>query len=334
MKKNRRKFIKNIIKNTAAVSLVSPLLNNDLFANYLSKKIKISLQCFSFASEFYTGKFDLSNFSKIIRETYNLDGAEYWSIPFMGKEKNSSFLSELKQKSNDYGVKNTIILVDLLDMETMKQGNSLASVNKKERNQAVEDHKPWIDAAKSIGCDSIRINLWSDASKDEVMKVSIESISKLLEYCSDKNISIVIENHGGYTGDAKWLVNLIKKINNKNLGTLPDFGTLNFCVKRDVSDSEIFSSKCLNQYDKYLGVKELLPYAKGISAKSTQFDLKGNETDTNFKKMIRLIKKSNFEGYMSIEYEGAIRDTFSQQNNHLSTHDGILATKKLIEKYI
>ena len=123
-------------------------------------------------------------------------------------------------------------------------------------------------------------------------------------------------------------------LNNKNLGTLPDFGTLNFCVKRDVSDSEIFSSKCLNQYDKYLGVKELLPYAKGISAKSTQFDLKGNETDTNFKKMIRLIKKSNFEGYMSIEYEGAIRDTFSQQNNHLSTHDGILATKKLLEKYI
>ena len=334
MNQNRRKFITNIFKSTAAISLSSSLLNNSLFANYLSKKLKISLQCFSFASEFYKGKFDLSNFSKIVRETYNLDGAEFWSIPFMGKEKNSIFLNELRQKSNDYGIKNTIILVDLLDMQTMKQGNSLASIDKKERNQAVEDHKPWIDAAKSIGCDSIRINLWSDASKQDVTKVSLESISKLLEYSSDKNISIVIENHGGYTGDAKWLVNLIKKINNKNLGTLPDFGTLNFCIKRDLSDTEIFSSKCLNQYDKYLGVKELLPFAKGISAKSTQFDLKGNETATNFKKMLRLIKKSNFEGYMSIEYEGAIRDTFSQKNNHLSTHDGILATKKLLEKYI
>ena len=214
----------------------------------------------------------------------------------------------------------------------MKQGNSLASIDKKERNQAIEDHKPWIDAAKSIGCDSIRINLWSDASKEEVMKVSIESISKLLEYSSDKNVSIVIENHGGHTGDAKWLVNLIKKINNKNLGTLPDFGTLNFCVKRDLNLD--FTAKCFSQYDKYLGVKELLPYAKGISAKSTQFDLKGNETTTNFKKMVRLIKKSNFEGYISIEYEGAIRDTFAKQKNHLSTHDGILATKKLLEKYI
>tara|TARA_X000001036_G_scaffold37747_1_gene30551 strand:- start:506 stop:1504 length:999 start_codon:yes stop_codon:yes gene_type:complete len=332
MNQNRRKFIKNIFKSSAAISLSSPLLNNDLFANYVSNKLKISLQCFSFASEFYKGKFDLSNFSKIVRETYNLDGAEFWSIPFMGKEKNSIFLNELRQKSNDYGVKNTIILVDLLNMQTMKQGNSLASIDKKERNQAIEDHKPWIDAAKSIGCDSIRINLWSDASMEEVMKVSIESISKLLEYASDKNISIVIENHGGHTGDAKWLVNLIKKINNKKLGTLPDFGTLNFCVKRDLNLD--FTAKCFNQYDKYLGVKELLPYAKGISAKSTQFDLKGNETDTNFKKMVRLIKKSNFEGYISIEYEGAIRDTFSQQNNHLPTHDGILATKKLLEKYI
>lgn len=332
MKQNRRKFINDMFKGTAAISLSSSLLNNNLFANYISNKLKISLQCFSFASEFYKGKFDLSNFSKIVRETYNLDGAEFWSIPFIGKEKNSSFLNELRQKSNDYGIKNTIILVDLLDMQTMKQGNSLASIDKKERNQAIEDHKPWIDAAKSIECDSIRINLWSDANKEEVMKVSVESISKLLEYSSDKNISIVIENHGGHTGDAKWLVNLVNKINNKNLGTLPDFGTLNFCVKRDLNLN--FSAKCFSQYDKYLGVKELLPYAKGISAKSTQFDLKGNETTTNFKKMLRLIKKSNFEGYISIEYEGAIRDTFSQKNNHLSTHDGILATKKLLEKYI
>ena len=332
MKQNRRKFINDMFKGTAAISLSSPLLNNNLFANYISNKLKISLQCFSFASEFYKGNFNLSNFSKIVRETYNLDGAEFWSIPFIGKEKNSSFLNELRQKSNDYGIKNTIILVDLLDMQTMKQGNSLASIDKKERNQAIEDHKPWIDAAKSIECDSIRINLWSDANKEEVMKVSVESISKLLEYSSDKNISIVIENHGGHTGDAKWLVNLVNKINNKNLGTLPDFGTLNFCVKRDLNLN--FSAKCFSQYDKYLGVKELLPYAKGISAKSTQFDLKGNETTTNFKKMLRLIKKSNFEGYISIEYEGAIRDTFSQKNNHLSTHEGILATKKLLEKYI
>ena len=335
MDRTRRKFISNIIKSSAAISISSPLLNNNLFASYNSKKLKISLQCFSFASEFYQGKFDLSKFSKTVREIYNLDGAEFWSIPFMGKEKNSIFLNEIRQKSNDYGIKNTIILVDLLNIQTMKQGNSLASLDKKERNQAVEDHKPWIDAAKSIECDSIRINLWSEnASKQEVMKVSIESISKLLEYSSDKNINIVIENHGGYTGDAKWVVNLINKINNKNLGSLPDFGTLNFCVKRDLSEEQIFSSKCLNQYDKYLGVKELLPYAKGISAKSTQFDLKGNEVNTNFKKMVRLIKKSNFEGYLSIEYEGAIRDTFSKQNNHLPSHEGILATKKLLEKYI
>jgi len=336
MDKARRNFISNVIKSLAAFGIGSTFLNNKLFANSKKKNnLKISLQCYSFASEFFQGKFDLLNFSKTVRETYNLDGAEFWSIPFIGREKNKSFLNEIKQKSKDYGVDNTIILVDLFDAQTMKQGNSLASLDKKERIQAIEDHKPWIDAANSIECKSIRINLWSDnGSPEEIMKVSIESILKLIEYSSNININIVIENHGGYTGDAKWLVNLIKKVNSKYLGSLPDFGDLNFCVKRDLSDTNILSPKCLNQYDKYLGVKELLPFAKGISAKSTQFDSNGKETTTNFKKMLKLIKKSNFNGFIAIEYEGSIRDTFSQQKKHLSSHEGILATKKLLEKYI
>ena len=225
---------------------------------------------------------------------------------------------------------------DLFDLKT-RESKSICDKDPKIRNEAIEEHKEWIDVAKSIGCSSIRVNLWSEGmSAEEVKNISEEGLGKLLEYSSTLDMSIVIENHGGFTSDAAWLVDLMKSINHPNLGTLPDFGTLNFCIERaQPREEEMYSPNCLNQYDKYKGVEEMLPYAKGISAKSINFDNNGNETNTDFERMIKLIKSSSFEGYMAIEYEGALMQMFGRDpSDYLSSNDGILATKKLIEKYI
>ena len=97
----------------------------------------------------------------------------------------------------------------------------------------MDGHKEWIDTAKSIGCKAIRANLWSEGMKaDEVKEISQESLGLLLEYSSGMGMDIVIENHGGFTSDARWVVELMKIINHPNLGTLPDFGTNNFCIER------------------------------------------------------------------------------------------------------
>jgi hypothetical protein len=228
------------------------------------------------------------------------------------------------------------MLVDLFDLKT-RESKSICDKDPKIRNEAIEEHKEWIDVAKSIGCSSIRVNLWSEGmSAEEVKNISEEGLGKLLEYSSTLDMSIVIENHGGFTSDGAWLVDLMKSINHPNLGTLPDFGTLNFCIERaQPREEEMYSPNCLNQYDKYKGVEEMLPYAKGISAKSINFDNNGNETNTDFERMIKLIKSSSFEGYMAIEYEGALMQMFGRDpSNYLSSHEGVLATKKLIEKYI
>jgi len=329
---------RNFIKTTIATSLGIPLMGSNLISCSLlnDQKIKISLQCYSFASSLLTKKMNIIDFPKIVREDFNIDAAEYWNRPMVEKRRDSNFIRELNKRTDDYGLENTFMLVDLINFQT-GESKSLCSRDKIERSIAIEEHKEWIEFSKAIGCRGVRVNLRSDnMTPSEVKSISQESLGELLEFSDKIEMSIVIENHGGYTSDAKWLIDLIKSIDHSKLGTLPDFGTRNFCIKTaPKTESEIFASKCIDQYDKYLGVEKMLPYAKGISAKSHTFDNDGEEISTDYKKMFNLIKASDYSGYISIEYEGAIMGLYGKGNSeYLSSPDGILATKKLIEKYI
>jgi sugar phosphate isomerase/epimerase len=112
-----------------------------------------------------------------------------------------------------------------------------------------------------------------------------------------------VENHGGLSSNGDWLAGVMKLVNKPNCGTLPDFG--NF-----------------HDYDRYRGVEELLPFAKGVSAKSHEFDADGNEVRTDYRRMLRMVVAAGYCGWVGVEYEG----------NGLSEPEGILATKKLLEK--
>ena len=328
---SRRKFLKNTF-SVFSTTLLAP----NLFAKKIDKsKMDIGLQMYSFAPLIMQGKFDLLGFPDLVKNTYGINGAEYWSIPFMGRENDRDFLNDIKRRSDDNGVDNLIILVDDIDIKTMQSGPSLASSNKNDRDTAIDYHKKWVDVAKNIGCHSIRINLRSEEENDQkILENSSESISRLIEFSKQDNISIVIENHGGITGDADWLVSLMENVDSKHLGTLPDFGTYNFCIKRGNLNFQSLSENCEDQYDKYLGVKKLMPYAKGVSAKSHEFDKDGEELSTNYSRMIKIISESNYKGYITIEYEGAMKGMFGGEGTYLSPHEGILATKKLINKYL
>lgn len=336
---SRRKFINNSFVSTLGLSFSNLIFEKKLFAKEITiqKKIKISLQCFSFASELLYGKMSILDFPRLVRNEFDLDAAEYWNIPFVNKIRDKNFVKEINLRTEDNGLKNTLMLVDLIDI---KNGSSisLCSKDKKERIIAIEKHKEWLDFSKSIGCSSIRVNLWSDnLTKDQVFMYSIDSLNNLLEYSEKIDMSIVVENHGGYTADAFWLVKLIKSINHEKLGVLPDFGSNNFCIEKlPKKEEELFNTnKCINQFDKYLGVKELLPFAKGISAKSISFDKNGNEENTDFERMINLIGSAYFEGYIAIEYEGGFINSLAKNSTkNLSNVAGVHATKKLIEKFI
>jgi len=215
-------------------------------------------------------------------------------------------------KSKDNGINNLLIMVD-------GEGD-LATMNSIKREKAIENHIKWIEMAHELGCHSIRVNLNGEIQKESWTEFSSESLSKLCSIAKRDKVNIIVENHGGLSSNAKLLANVMKEVNLENCGTLPDFG--NFCIEK--KDPNNYFSQCIDEYDKYLGMEELMPYAKAVSAKSFDFTNNGEESTINFKRIIDIVKKFEYNGYYGIEYEGL----------NISEDKGILKTKELLERYL
>ncbi len=178
--------------------------------------------------------------------------------------------------------------------------NLLSTPNQTHRKQGVENHKIWIDATAILGCHSMRINLFGSNDEEVWKENSIASLKELSEYASEKNVNIIVENHGYLSSNGALMAEVMETVNKENCGTLPDFG--NFCLKRE--DNKLWDAPCIEEYDIYKGVEELMPFAKGVSAKTFNFDENGNETTIDFYKMMKIVKDAGFTGFVGVEYEG------------------------------
>jgi len=197
----------------------------------------------------------------------------------------------------------------------------MAETDAKLRNEAVENHYKWVDAAKFLGCHSIRVNAFSsNKNAEEAAKAAVDGLGKLAEYGNGAGINVIVENHGGFSSNGQWLSGVMKTINLPNCGTLPDFG--NFCIRRDNKTGNPWEGDCVEEYDRYQGVAEMMPFAKGVSAKSHEFDDQGNCIETDYRKMLKVVKDAGYTGRLGIEYEG---DKHSEE-------EGIKLTKALLEK--
>ncbi|MEP2057010.1 MAG: sugar phosphate isomerase/epimerase family protein [Maribacter litoralis] len=324
---NRRKFIKQLGLGAVGTGLVT-MLPESLFASVRSNSTyPISLAQFSLASEFFTGKHNTLEFPARAQKEFGVNIVEYVSMFFADKMNDASFFKELKMRTDDLGVSNHLIMVD---------DENIANLDKEKRNHAVESHYKFVDAAKVLGCSSIRVNLGSieqTGTAEEVADAALEGYNKLLKYGDEHDMNIIVENHVGHSCNGKWLANIMKEVNHKRAGVLPDFG--NFCINRTKPETMdiagYMNTKCLEQYDMYLGIEELMPYAKGVSAKTHKFDAKGNETEMDFKRIFNIIEKSGFDGIIGIEYEGGLMHLQGMEG-YVSNEEGIMATKKLIQR--
>ncbi|HEY6976685.1 MAG TPA: sugar phosphate isomerase/epimerase family protein [Chitinophagaceae bacterium] len=287
------------------------------FTDTSSEKIKLSLSDsffeislaeWSFNKLLFANKITNLDFPVVAKQQYGISTVEYVNQFFMDKAKDTKYLNELLKRCNDNGIKNHLIMCD--------NEGPLGDPDDSKRLKAVEDHYKWVDAAKYLGCITIRVNSFGEGSAEDVQKAAVDGISRLAEYAAKEGINIVIENHGGYTSDGQWLLRLMKAINKPNVGTLPDFG--NFCIKRD--GRHIWEGNCIEEYDRYKGVAEMMPFAKAVSAKAQNFDANGNCVETDFYKMLKIIKDSGFRGYMGIEFSGD------------NEEEGVRKTKALLEK--
>ena len=281
------------IKSLLSVFLFAVLANINLFSQ--EQVFKISLAEWSLNRTLRKGPITNMDFPRIAKETYGLDAVEYVSTFFRDKAEDTEYLTKLKNECEKYGVKSLLIMVD-------GEGN-LADTSLAARTKAVENHYKWVKAAKFLGCHSIRVNAGGRGTMGQMQAAAIDALSRLSAYAADYGINVIVENHGGNSSYGKWLAEIMKTVNKPNCGTLPDLG--NFY-----------------EYDRYRGVTELMPYAKGVSGKTRDFDENGNETLVDYVKMMKIISDSGYKGYVDVEYEG----------NKLSEDEGIKATIALLKR--
>lgn len=310
----RRAFVKRSLVGAGAL-LLQPSLQAVIPP---ASDIKISLAQWSLQRTLKAGNLINSDFPDKARKDFDIDTVEY-VCQFFGDRKmdwreaaaNEKYLSYLLQRSKDAGVFNHLVMVD--------EEGFLALPSDTERLQAVDNHKKWVEAAAFLGCRSLRVNLHGTGDTEDKRLASIDSLSRLGEYAAPMNVNILVENHGSDSSKGFWMASVVKGVDKPNVGTLPDFG--NFCISEEWGTTQ---RGCDDAYDRYKGIEEMLPYAKAVSAKSYDFDPNGEQPMMDYKRLLDIVKKSGFKGYIGIEFEG-----FTQPEE-----EGIRKTKALIEKYL
>jgi L-ribulose-5-phosphate 3-epimerase len=295
---SRRDFLKATAVSAAGLGLAAAAPAK-LFGADKVPPFKISLAEWSFHKALQQKKMDNLDFPKTAKEDFGIDAVEYVNQFFMDKAKDQAYLTELKKRCDDLGVTSVLIMCD--------NPGQLGDPNEAGRIKAAESHYQWVDAAKFLGCHSIRVNARSDTklSPEEQAKLVTDGLRRVSEYGSKNDIGVIVENHGGLSSHGDWLTGIIKAVGLPNCGTLPDLG--NFY-----------------EYDRYQGVTDMMPFAKGVSAKSYDFDEQGNETKIDYPRMMKIVLAAGYHGRVGIEYEGT----------RLSEPDGVRATKKLLERIL
>ena len=304
---NRRDFLR---QSSLLAAAMAAGLSNVTRAADDKPLFKISLAEWSLHKTIFGKKLDHLDFAKTAKHDFGIEAVEYVNQFFFEKAKDQTYLAEMKKRADGEGVKSLLIMID-------REGN-LGDADDAKRTKAVENHFKWVEAAKFLGCHSIRVNAGSSGTYAEQVKLAADGLRKLSEFGAQHELNVIVENHGGLSSNGKWLSEVMKTVNHPRCGTLPDFG--NFGINRDKGE----------WYDRYEGTAELMPFAKAVSAKTYDFDdahpLVTFDTkwmkETNFLKIMKIVLAAGYQGYVGIEYEGTKVDE----------HTGIRKSKELLER--
>ena len=306
----RRRFLNQTTAAVGSAAVIAPLSTITHATGSIHDKrpaaalpFRISLAEWSLHRTIRAGTMTNLDFPRVAKEEFGISAVEYVNQFFKDKANDTRYLNTLKTRCEENGVQSLLIMCDGEGM--------LGDPDGVQRQAAVENHHKWVEAAAFLGCHSIRVNAASRGSYEEQMKLAADGLRSLTEFGNQHNINVIVENHGGLSSHGRWLADTIAMVDHERCGTLPDFGNFRvFGGERDL------------WYDRYLGTFELMPFAKAVSAKSHDFDEQGNETRTDYAKMMKIVLDAGYDGHIGIEYEGG----------RLPEKEGILATKALLQR--
>jgi len=305
---NRRDFL---LRSSLTAAGLAASLSLPRTASAADKPLfRISLAQWSLHKALFAKTIDNLDFARITRKEFGIDAIEYVNQFFKDKATDKEYLAEMKKRAADEGVTSLLIMID--------GEGALGDPDEAKRTKAVENHYRWVEAAKFLGCHSIRVNAQSSGTYADQVRLAADGLRRLTEFGAQHSINVIVENHGGLSSNGAWLAEVMKTVNLPGCGTLPDFG--NFAVDRQKGE----------WYDRYTGVKELMPFAKAVSAKTYDFDEKRpfvtfdsrNGKETDYVKMMKIVLEAGYHGYVGIEYEGTVADEMT----------GIRKSKELLER--
>lgn len=295
---DRRSFLRASALGSAAVATSG--LTGCFWPRTRAVPFQVSLAQWSLHKSHQSGELDPLAFPRKARE-FGIDAVEYVNSFYRDKVAVTGYLAELRNACDSEGVRSLLVMCD--------GEGQVGDPDASRRRQTVENHKRWMEAAAFLGCHSIRVNAGSSGSREEQAKLCVDGLSQLAVAAEPYRLSVLVENHGGLSSDGSWLRGVLAATRNPRVGSLPDFG--NFRVGTD------------EEYDRYQGVSELMPFAKAVSAKSHDFDEKGEESRTDYHRMMRIVvMEHGYRGYVGIEYEGS----------NLAEDEGIRATQRLLQR--
>ncbi|NIP17109.1 MAG: TIM barrel protein [Xanthomonadales bacterium] len=294
----RRQFISSSM--LTGLALANPLVPGGVRAGQ-TPLFRISLAQWSLHRSFFGGEYDPVDFARIASGKFGIRAIEYVN-QFYFDALSDRLVSELRRRAEGEGVASLLVMVD--------EEGDLGDPDEKQRSQVVANHHRWADAARDLGCHSIRVNARSAGSWDEQMQRAADGLHALAEYCEKLDLDVLVENHGGLSSNARWLTGVMELADHGRIGTLPDFG--NFVIDKGTGE----------RYDRYVGTRELMPFAKAVSAKTYDFDEEGNETTIDYPHIMEIVVDAGYSGWVGIEYEG----------NSLPEDEGIERTRQLLER--
>lgn len=285
---------RTFLKTTMGAMAVAPMSSLWEPAASQAPLFRISLAQWSLHRTLGRKEMDHLDFARVAKRDFGIEAIEYVNSFFKDKARDAAYLAEMNKRAADEGVTQWLIMCD-------GEGR-LGDPDTAARTQAVENHRKWLEAAKVLGCVTIRVNAASVGTFEEQQKLAADGLRQLTEIAAPMQLNVVVENHGGLSSNGQWLAGVMKMVNHPRCGTLPDFG--NFY-----------------EYDRYQGVVDLMPFAKAVSAKTHDFDEAGNETQKDYRRLMKTVLDAGYRSWVGIEYEGS----------KLSEREGILKTKQLLE---
>ncbi len=304
----RRDFMR--AAGLGSASLLMPLPSPLGLPGQPAGELKLSLAQWSLHRALNAGQLRPLDFPRTALETYGIPAVEYVNQFYADQVRDLAYWKELRRQTDDLGVTNVLIMVD--------NEGLLGDPDPGKRQEAVDNHMKWAEAAHTLGCHAIRVNAFGSGSREELRANLSDGLGRLAEKATPYEISVLVENHGLHTSDGRFMADLIRGVGHPGLGTLPDFG--NWCLNAEWGSTQ--GGSCTDNYGPENGLADFLPLAMGVSAKSYDFDAQGNETLLPYRQLLQQVKDAGYQGHIGIEYEG----------NRLGEPEGIRATKALLER--